>query len=118
MDSIVTHEERATAAKLRSLPSELELDGDSELERRAIRPLFDPEVSPLPAESLTDLPSAYVVTCGHDPLRDEGLLYVKRIRREGVAAHSKHYPHFTHGHIGLDRENIIQRDLKLRPELL
>jgi len=46
----------------------------------------DPLVAPLHAPSLAGLPRAMVVLGGCDPLRDEGRLYARRLRREGVAA--------------------------------
>lgn len=111
VDRIVTQEERDKAVQLRALPKELHPDGDARLEQFVRGPIFDPEISPLLADSLADLPRAYVVTCGHDPLRDEGLLYVKRLRSARVGVNLKHYPKFTHGHLGIDRQNHIQKDL-------
>jgi acetyl esterase len=44
----------------------------------------DPRVSPLHAPDLTDLPTAIVVTCEHDPLRDQGEAYADRLREASV----------------------------------
>jgi acetyl esterase len=44
----------------------------------------DPFVAPLNAKSLADLPPAIVVLGGCDPLRDEGRLYARRLRSDGV----------------------------------
>jgi len=43
----------------------------------------DPGVSPLYA-ALRGLPATVVVTCEHDPLRDQGEAFAARLRAEGV----------------------------------
>lgn len=54
----------------------------SYLPRRALR--ADPRVSPLLAESFEGLPPAVIVTCGLDPLCDQGRAYAERLARAGV----------------------------------
>ncbi|KAJ6506915.1 Alpha/Beta hydrolase protein [Mycena sanguinolenta] len=46
-------------------------------------PPTNPEVSPLLADH-TCVPPAYIQVCGLDPLRDEGLLYERLLREQGV----------------------------------
>jgi acetyl esterase len=44
----------------------------------------DWRASPLKAPNLADLPEAYIVTAGFDPLRDEGRAYAERLEAAGV----------------------------------
>ena len=44
----------------------------------------DPGISPVLAKDLSNMPPAVVITIENDPVRDEGELYVKRLREAGV----------------------------------
>ncbi|MEU3226257.1 alpha/beta hydrolase [Streptomyces sp. NPDC006976] len=59
----------------------------------------DPRVSPLRRTDLTGLPPALVVTAEHDPLRDEGELYGRRLRSAGVPAVVSRYEGAGHGFV-------------------
>ncbi|MER5277991.1 alpha/beta hydrolase [Streptomyces sp. NPDC002809] len=59
----------------------------------------DPLVSPLKRTDLTGLPPALVVTGEHDPLRDEGELYGRRLREAGVDATVSRYEGAGHGFV-------------------
>ncbi len=61
----------------------------------------NPLASPLRAENFSGLPPAYIVTAGHDPLRDEGKEYATRLREAGVAAKYDCYESMIHGFISI-----------------
>jgi len=77
------------------------------LEREALDCFFDryaPDadaadwrLSPLAALNLANLPPAYLVTAGFDPLKDEGRAYVERLAQAGVPARHVDYPSMIHG---------------------
>jgi acetyl esterase len=59
----------------------------------------DPRVSPIKRADLTGLPPALVITGEHDPLRDEGELYGRRLREAGVEATVSRYEGAGHGFV-------------------
>lgn len=59
--------------------------------------LSDPWLSPAFNATLHELPPALVVTAGFDPIRDDGLAYVDRLRRTGVSVELLHYAGQFHG---------------------
>lgn len=58
---------------------------------------LDWRASPLRTTSLAGAPPALVLTCGHDPLCEEGRLYAKRLEDEGVPVTALHLSDQTHG---------------------
>lgn len=63
--------------------------------------LTDKIANPLMADSLEDLPPAFILTCEYDVLRDEGFLYARRLRNSGVAVTHRHYDSGYHGFLNL-----------------
>ncbi|XP_073343932.1 neutral cholesterol ester hydrolase 1-like [Pagrus major] len=61
--------------------------------------LMDVRAAPLLAEQgvLGRTPKAYVMTCEFDVLRDDGLMYVRRLQDAGVMVTSDHYEDGFHG---------------------
>ncbi|WP_158972096.1 alpha/beta hydrolase [Chachezhania sediminis] len=60
---------------------------------------LDWRASPLLAESLDNLPPAYVMTCGFDVLRDEGNAFADALSAAGVPVTRRHWPGMFHGFV-------------------
>uniref|UniRef100_A0A183V7A2 Arylacetamide deacetylase n=1 Tax=Toxocara canis TaxID=6265 RepID=A0A183V7A2_TOXCA len=58
--------------------------------------VLNPEFCPLMQPNLRALPPALVVTCQYDVLRDEGMLYARRLVEAGVPTTWKHFPNGFH----------------------
>lgn len=63
----------------------------------------DSRLSPLWAsdEVIARQPPAFVLTCGYDPLRDEGNAYADRLRKAGVPVEHVSFPDQIHGFFGM-----------------
>ncbi|XP_051839143.1 neutral cholesterol ester hydrolase 1 [Antechinus flavipes] len=61
--------------------------------------LLDVRSAPLIAdqEVLRNLPKTYILTCEHDVLRDDGIMYVKRLESAGVDVTHDHFEDAFHG---------------------
>ncbi len=59
--------------------------------------LQNPYLAPLKAESLANLPNAHVVTVEFDPLTEEALQYIERLKSSGVSVTHAHYSGLIHG---------------------
>ncbi len=59
----------------------------------------DWRASPLLAASHANLPPAFVLTAGYDPLVDEGRAYAERLAAAGVEAAYVEYPDMVHGFV-------------------
>jgi acetyl esterase len=66
----------------------------------------NPYASPLRARHLEDLPPATVVTCGYDPLRDEGAAYAARLADADVDVNHIHYDDAIHGILQLRTDPV------------
>lgn len=61
--------------------------------------LLDVRAAPLLAEPevLAKCPRTYILTCEHDVLRDDGLMYARRLQDAGVTVTNDHYEDGFHG---------------------
>lgn len=82
-----------------------------------------PDASPLRAPSLAGVAPALVVVCEHDPLRDEGVEFARRLREAGVPVHLSEYAGMIHGFLRMparidrSREALDEIGLALRRAL-
>jgi acetyl esterase/lipase len=76
-------------------------EGDPKL-MKAAKEALNPEVSPLLVEDkqLAKLPSTYILSVGHDSLRDEAFIYEGRLKHAGVSVVHNHYENTFHGSVG------------------
>lgn len=67
--------------------------GNVELSNNIESLITDPFVAPLMANNslLQHLPEAYIVTCGYDFIRDDGVMYAERLKSAGTKVIHKHY---------------------------
>ena len=68
-----------------------------------------PYAAPARAEDLSGLPPAYVMTCEHDPLRDEAIIYAMRLMADGVQVELHNFPGTVHGFDLLTPSDITTR---------
>jgi acetyl esterase/lipase len=93
---------------------------DSEL-AGILKKLYDPQVSPLFAEDskLQGLPKAYFVILEWDSLKDEGLLYAERLKKNGVPVHVAFYEDAFHAIITFPDENFgFQKARDIRNDMI
>jgi len=68
------------------------VDHGNETLWNVLEPLFvDPYFAPLMASSFKKLPAAYVATAEYDVLRDDGILFARRLSNDGVSVVHRHY---------------------------
>lgn len=86
---------------VRSTPSGYLLDHDDMVRYRdhyltTVEQQTEPYASPLHADDLSGLPPAWILTCGADPLRDDGTAYAAALREAGVTVTERHLAGHVH----------------------
>ncbi|KAI6221431.1 Arylacetamide deacetylase [Aphelenchoides fujianensis] len=81
----------------------LPLEPDEQLSAKCAPFLSNPEICPILADDMEGLPQALVMTAGVDILRDEGVLYAKRLRQFNVPTKWNHYEAAFHGVLNMPR---------------
>ena len=76
------------------------VEGDQALYEELHPGLMNPDFAPLMREDLQGLPEAYILKAQFDVLRDECIIYAKRLEEAGVKVTWKHYMNGFHGMFG------------------
>jgi len=71
------------------------------VEKYAPEQYFNPEVSPLYGKDFKDLPPAVIINTEFDPLRDDGILYAKKLKENGIMVWDKCFAGQIHMLLGL-----------------
>nr|XP_048280823.1 arylacetamide deacetylase-like 2 [Myodes glareolus] len=83
--------------------------------------LMDHRLFPLLANDsqLQSLPQTYILTCEHDIIRDDGLIYVTRLRNVGVLVTHDHMEKGIHGAMSFTRAPVfLHLGLKVRDKYI
>ncbi|XP_038051239.1 neutral cholesterol ester hydrolase 1-like [Patiria miniata] len=80
--------------------------GDEDIYKEIKDVLLNPDFAPLMREDLRGLPEAYILTAEYDVLRDDGIMYAKRLEKAGVPVTWKHYKKGYHGMFSLDNHPL------------
>ena len=86
--------------------------GNDETWKNSKEIFLDPYFAPLMAENLDGLPETFIATAEWDILRDDGLMYVKRLSKSGVRVETKNYERgFHHLLISINHFSVSQSAL-------
>ncbi len=73
----------------------------------------NPYASPLRADTLSNLPPAFILAAEYDPLRDEALAYAEKLRAAEVPVQARLYPGMVHGYLGAQAFSDAMSALRL-----
>jgi acetyl esterase/lipase len=86
-----------------------EIMWESYLGAQVPSPMAPPYAAPARAADVSRLPPTYIVTAEHDPLRDEGIEFARRLLLAGVATELHQFPGTFHGFDTLISSSISNR---------
>ena len=103
--------------------------GDESLFNSIKDKIVDPYVAPMLADdaALENLPYTYIMTCGYDVIRDDGIMFYERLSQLGEDVHLSHFEDgfhnalfFPHGPLKMDVGVRIVNDIisKLKSNLI
>ncbi|XP_041356299.1 neutral cholesterol ester hydrolase 1-like [Gigantopelta aegis] len=94
--------------------------GNEELWRRIEMTVLNPHFAPLMATDLAKVSPAFVITSEFDVLRDDGIIYVERLRRAGVRVNLYHVKTSFHGFCSAYLFESTQFDIcnKILPDVI
>ena len=90
--------------------------GDSSVWSQIKTTLLNPYFAPLMADDLRNLPKTYVLTADYDVLRDDGLMFARRLSDAGNDVTLRNYKHTFHAVI--DYFNSIETSRRALAELV
>ena len=76
--------------------------GDESIYDEIADTILNPDFAPLMRPLLSGLPEAYIATAEFDVLRDDGVLYAKRLEADGVLTTWKNYDSILHGEFSIN----------------
>ena len=78
----------------------------------------DPYFSPLVADDLSDLPRAFIIACEYDVLRDDGILYGRRLSAEGIEVETRVEKGAWHGIAFKHELDVMKRGNQISADML
>ena len=75
-------------------------------------------ISPMEEVSFQGMPPAYVEVAEFDAIRDEGLLYAERLKKEGIIVEVHEVKGAPHGYDSIHTSNMVKAHMARRIELL
>ena len=104
-------------------PSKITDEADSEVESHfhtIKETLLNPDFAPLMRKELQGLPETFIITCNFDVLRDDGIIYAKRLQDAAVEVTWKHYDDGVHGSMTVNHDGLfnLEAGIQMRRDLV